>query len=84
MIKLSNAIIVANTSEELTALQGLLSALYPEFLFEIADNVGEEKDSFPFKMQVELDASIPDVAMPSMPDFFKTLCSKIDQLNQPT
>jgi hypothetical protein len=82
MIKLSNAIVVANTSDELITLQGLLTTSYPEFLFEVVDNTGEEKETFPFKMQVNLDASAPDVVMPSMPDFFTLLVSKIDQLNQ--
>ena len=82
MIKLSNAIVMANTSDELTALQGLLSDSYPEFLFEIVDNTGEESETFPFKMKVDLDTSIPDVALPSMPDFFNLLLAKIDQLNQ--
>ena len=74
---------MANTSDELTVLQGLLSPSYPQFLFEVVDNTGEEVENFPFKMQVNIDTSIPDVAMPSMPEFFNLLVSKIDQLNQP-
>jgi len=79
MIKLSNAIVIANTSDELTALQGLLTPSYPEFAFEILDNTNEEKDNFPFKMQVNIN---PDMAIPSMPEFFQLLVTKIDQLNQ--
>ena len=83
MIKLTNAIVVANTSEELTALQELLAPLYPKFVFETLDNAGEEKDNFPFKMLVVLNTEQSDLAMPSMPDFLNLLLAKIDQLNQP-
>ena len=82
MIKLSNSYVVANTSEELTALQNLLAPDYPEFIFEILDNTGSEKESFPFKLLVTLDASVPDTT-PSMPLFFDFLLAKIDQLNNP-
>jgi len=82
MIKLLNAIVIANTSEELTALQDLLAVSYPEFLYQILDNTGEEQETFPFKLQVDLDTSIPDVAMPSMSDFFNLLLLKIAELNQ--
>lgn len=84
MIKLLNAIVIANTSDELTALQGLLAPSYPEFVFRVMDNTGEEKETFPFKMQVDLDTSTPDMVMPSMSDFFNLLLAKIDQLNQTT
>jgi hypothetical protein len=82
MIKLLNAFVIANTSDELTTLQGLLAVSYPEFLFQIVDNTGEEQETFPFKMLVDLDTSIPDVAMPSMSDFFNLLLAKIAELNQ--
>lgn len=82
MIKLSNAVVVANTREELTALEEQLAPSYPEFLFETIDNVGDEKDSFPFRMLVTLDNSAPDMVVPNMPTFFNLLLIKIDQLNQ--
>jgi len=82
MIKLSNAIVIANTSDELTALQDLLAPSYPEFIFEILNNTDSEKDTFPFRLLVNIDTSIPDLVLPSMPDFFQLLVRKIDQLNQ--
>ena len=83
MIKLSNAVVIANTSDELTALQGLLAPSYPEFIFSIVDTTGPEKDNFPFKMTVDIDTSIPNVVLPSMSEFFDLLVAKIDQLNNP-
>lgn len=84
MIKLSKAIVIANTSEELASLEELLATSYPEFIFSVEDNTGEEKETFPFKMLVEVDTSVPDMAIPSMPEFFDLLVSKIDKLNQTT
>jgi hypothetical protein len=84
MIKLSKAIVIANTSEELVALEELLATSYPEFIFSIEDNVGEEKETFPFRLLVEIDNSVPDMTIPSMPEFFILLMAKIDKLNQTT